>query len=65
MFIVYDIFDEEKVEDIKKKKKHKEQLNKKKLLMVKKPTNIILVINMKNGISLKFKDYHPEPAIAT
>lgn len=53
------IFDEEKVEEIIKKKKQD-----KKKQMIKKPTNIVLVINMKKGVSLKFKDYHPAPAIA-
>ncbi|KAL8098311.1 hypothetical protein AgCh_031180 [Apium graveolens] len=50
-----DNFDEEKVEEIIRKKKRKEKQDKKKLMMVKKPTNIV-VINMKKGISLKFKD---------
>ncbi|KAK1372828.1 hypothetical protein POM88_029021 [Heracleum sosnowskyi] len=55
------IFDDDKVEEImNKKKKYEEKQDK-----IKKPTNILVVINMKKGVSLKFKDYHPAPAIAT
>ncbi|KAL8097542.1 hypothetical protein AgCh_030607 [Apium graveolens] len=42
------IFDDEKVEEITRMKKHKDKKdNKTQLLMVDKPTNIVLVINMK------------------
>ncbi|KAL8121752.1 hypothetical protein AgCh_018481 [Apium graveolens] len=61
------IFDDDKVEEITRMKKHKEKKDKKKQLLMdqEKPTNIVLVINMKKGVSLKFKDHHPAPAIAT